>query len=132
MGTLISRREPVVTLKPFRYLNRGYVEGDILNRQKTRMSSRKLSQLIRHGFVMLACNMDPAELARYGFIYDAGASRQKLAKVPGDIDENEESASILHDRGRGWYDVVVDGEVVNSEAMRKKEAERFAKEYLGR
>lgn len=67
---LISRREPFITLNAFRFKNRQYKEGQLLDRRRVQMTHRKLAFLIAGEFVQLASEMDPEKLKKYGYEYD--------------------------------------------------------------
>ncbi len=68
--SLISRREPVITLETLRYRGRNYKEGDHLDRRRTRMPHSKLVRLIREGVCSLAKDLSEEKLKEYGYKYD--------------------------------------------------------------
>ena len=141
----ISRREPVIALKSFRYRGRNYKEGGNLDRRRCRMPHTKLVRLIREGACILARDMDPERLAEYGFIYSPKNPRLKLNPIPkepkeppvnngeGDnIDEDDNSnVPTLKHTGGGWYDIMINGKQINETGLRKDDAQSFIDNYKG-
>jgi hypothetical protein len=68
--SLISRREPIITLDSLRYRGRSYKEGDHLDRRRVRMPHSKLVMLIQGGICILAKDLDTKKLNDYGYVYD--------------------------------------------------------------
>lgn len=143
---LISRREPLITLKPFKYLGRRYEKGDLLDRRKIRMTQRKVRTLIDDGAIEMARFMDKDKLAKFGYVVDEG-KRYPLAIVKGAADNkpnlqrstsvdpndptmrenfNPPSVTMVKPLGAGWYNVVKDGRIINEKALRKSEAEALS------
>jgi hypothetical protein len=79
--TKISRREPVITLGNLRFRGRNYKEGDYMDRRRCRMSHSKLISLLRSGVCVLAKDLKPADLKKYGYVYDANDPRTKMKKI---------------------------------------------------
>ncbi|MCP4393435.1 MAG: hypothetical protein GY804_04090 [Alphaproteobacteria bacterium] len=152
----ISRREPLITLKPIRILGRNYKEGAYFDRRRVRYSLAKTLRLIKKGVIKLAREMDPEDLKKYGFIYDERAPRLKLVKIEETLNSSNQKAinkmvveeatknivdeiteedrspePTLKHRSNGWYDVMVDGEKLNDSPMRKSEALELISEYKG-
>lgn len=144
----ISRREPLITLKPVRILGRNYKEGAYFDRRRVRYTLAKTLRLIKKGVIKLAREMDPEELGKYGFIYDERSPRMKLTPIVNkdqlnidnqkEIDEFEDKEEItpvgkptLKHRGNGWYNVMVGDEKLNDNPMQKAEALALISEYEG-
>lgn len=153
MSKLISRREPVIVLKPFRYLGRRYQEGSNLDRRRVRMPQRKLHRLLVDKFVILAKDLTSNELAEYGFQYDKqyryplqslcipdqdlitegtsldSENTDEGQNIDQDIENQEETTEtpepIIEHIGGGWYNVLISDEVVNEKKLQKKDIESF-------
>jgi len=132
----ISRREPVITLKSFRYRGRNYKEGSFLDRRRTRMPNSRLRKFLRDGLCVLAKDLDKNQLSIYGWVYDNRAPRNKLYRVEAvnlslqknqaiiddfDSDDSAEEPIMKHNSG-GWYDVLVNDEIVNKKGLREDDA----------
>lgn len=127
----ISRREPVIALKQFRFIGRDYKEGAPLDRRRCRMPHSKLLRLIRTGFCILAKNMKPEELLKYGFIYNEKAPRAKLTRpsrvemnqllIDASFHEDGEEPVLKH-VGGGWWNVLVNDKSINKNVLRKEAA----------
>ena len=143
---LVSRREPLVTLKPFRYLGRNYVAGMIIDRRRTPMTTRRMQGLIQGKMVKLAKDMTEKQLAKYGFSYNKGSVRQKLfVKDPDKVVQK----SLLNGRFRDHYpkepekpryEVIEQNDefwvwegqdCLNEEGLTKEEADQFLAELKG-
>lgn len=135
----ISRREPVIALKPFRFLGRNYKEGAPLDRRRCRMPHSKLLRLIRTGFCILAKDMNPEKLLKYGFVYNTNITRMKLSRLTGaelnqwkmdhllsDESDPMEKHELKH-VGGGWWNVLVDNKPVNKNLLRKDAAKNLIK-----
>jgi hypothetical protein len=144
----ISRREPVIALKDFRYRGRNYKEGSFLDRRRTRMPNSKLRRFLRDGICIMAKDVNEMKLIEYGFKYDNRAPRQKLIKLdslerrnqaimdaldstdPDDDTANSDSdvPTLMH-VGGGWWDVMVSDKPINKTGLRKDEAVTLQKSY---
>lgn len=147
----VSRREPVIALKAFRYRGRNYKEGSFLDRRRTRMPNSKLRRFLRDGLVIMAKDVDRLKLIEYGFKYDNRAPRQKLIKFDSlesrnqeimdayddntdpddDADNSDSDIPTLMHGGGGWWDVMISGKPVNEKGLRKDEAVALLESYKG-
>ncbi len=112
----ISRREPVISLKAFRYRGRNYKEGSYLDRRRCHMPNGKLKRLIREGACILAKDLDSEKLRKYGYTYNNEAPRLKL-KIG-----NSPNEITMEHVGAGWYDVMLNGKTKNEKKLRKTDA----------
>jgi len=134
----ISRREPVIALKSFRYRGRNYKEGAFLDRRRTRMPNSRLRRFLRDGLCVLAKDVNKTQLLEYGWTYDAKAPRNKLVKIAeeailtqknqalidtfGNDEDDDPPEPSMKNNGGGWYDVMIDGKEVNKTGLRKDDA----------
>lgn len=127
----ISRREPVIALETFRYRGRDYKEGDYLDRRRCRMPHSKLLRLLRKGVCILAKNMNPEKLAKYGFMYCPESPRLKLNRISTEDPAGDDSSPepTLKHIGGGWYDVMINDKPVNDKGLRKDDAITFRDNY---
>lgn len=140
---LINRREPLLVTGPFKFWRREYAVGDILDRRRVKMRHRQMVKLIDTGKLALCREMDPEKLLEYGYIYDNSIGRYPLLteedyeklKSPNepedqleDGDDYSADATTKH-VGGGWYDVMVEGKVINEKSLRRDDAEEFVRDY---
>jgi hypothetical protein len=115
----ISRREPVIALRRFRFKGRDYKEGSPLDRRRCRMPHSKLIKMIRDGACVLAKDMNPEKLAEYGFIYNTKNPRLKLTKLSREKNTLQKNDNEMKKHFPEEKEEVTEGEVIEEETPEK-------------
>lgn len=100
MKEFLNKREPIVVLKDFRFLNRQYAIGDLFDRRRVKIRNHILKRFMSDGFLCFAKFMKENELGSLGWIYDdSKRSRYPLVKISTNTSEpvTEEVEEILED-----------------------------------
>lgn len=84
---LVSKREPLICLEPFKFMRRQYDVGDIVDRRRVKMLHRKMTKFIESGHLALCRDMESDELESFGYVYDVRIGRYPLVKIA-DMAEN--------------------------------------------
>ena len=78
----LNKREPIIVLKEFKFLNRAYKKGDLFDRRRIRIRNHVLKRFMDDGFLCFAKTMPKNKLAGLGWVYDTSKRvRYPLIKI---------------------------------------------------
>ena len=82
MKELLNKREPLIVLKEFRFLNRPYGKGDLFDRRRIKIRNHMVKKFIDNGTLCFAKHMKEKDLGENGWIYDGSKNtRYPLSKL---------------------------------------------------
>jgi len=149
----INRCIPLLVMEPFRFLNRDYKEGQIIDRRRVDIRQRRVQQFIKEGKVVLCCDCKEEVFEKYGLVYDPKRSRypvmtkeryEKLMeeKTKYQIKKINKSVSNItigdkiigriekeKEKDGEAYNFKVRAKVINNKPMNFKDIVKFAKKY---
>lgn len=82
MKEFLNKREPIIAIKEFKFLNRIYKKGDLFDRRRVKIRIHTLKRFMDGGFLCFAKGMDKKELESFGWAYDgSNSSRYPLLRI---------------------------------------------------
>lgn len=126
MKEFLNKREPIIAIKEFKFLNRIYKKGDLFDRRRVKIRIHTLKRFMDGGFLCFAKSMDKKELESLGWAYDgSNSARYPLLRVEDKktIPEHEEDKSTAETE-----DAELGGDVQSEDVETKNESVEHKKQ----
>ncbi len=77
----VNRRVNLLVVEPFKFLNRIYEKGQIIDRRRVDIRQRRIRQFIEEGKVVLCTESNNNVLKEHGWVYKSKARRNPIEPI---------------------------------------------------